>query len=114
MKKMITLTAMVLSSITFNASAAMEPNLEKTLIAVCKTGLSNNLFLFNRTMQEHKINKRRVFPKLMCNGQSFHQFALSNGANKIAAKIAPYSLGTTTITDIAMTSPQDANYSVTF
>ncbi|ABZ77839.1 conserved hypothetical protein [Shewanella halifaxensis HAW-EB4] len=114
MKKLLPLTAIILTSITFNASAAMEPNLEKTLIAVCKTGLSDNLFLFKRTMQENRINKRRVFPKLVCNGQSFHQFALSNGANKIASKIAPYSPGVTTITDLAMTAPQDTGYSVTF
>lgn len=114
MKKMITLTAMVLTSITFNASAAMDPSVESKLVAVCKTGLSDNVSLFNRTMRENKINKRHVFPKLVCNGQSFHDFALSNGANKIAQKIAPYSPGTTSITDLAMTNTKEHSHSVNF
>ncbi|GIU33565.1 DUF3718 domain-containing protein [Shewanella schlegeliana] len=115
MKKLLPLTAIVLTSITFNASAAMEPNLEKKLIAVCKTALSDNLLLYSRTMQENKINKHRVFPRLVCNGQSFHDFAISNGATKVANKIAPYnSSGSTSITDLAMTDSKDVGYSVIF
>ena len=114
MKKLLPLTAIVLTSITFNASAAMDPLIEKKLISVCKTGLSDNLFLYSRTMLENKIDKRRIFPRLVCNGQSFHDFALSNGANKIASKIAHYNPGTTSIIDLAQNSQSSSPYSVSF
>lgn len=102
MKKVMTLTALILTSLTFNASAAMDPKLEQKLIEVCKTGLTDNLYKFNRTMMENKINKRRIFPRLVCNGESFHEFAISNGANRVAKKIAPFIQGATSITDLAM------------
>ncbi|MBE7215138.1 DUF3718 domain-containing protein [Shewanella benthica] len=114
MKKVMTLTALILTSLTFNASAAMEANLEQKLIEVCKTGLTDNLYRFNRTMIENKINKRRIFPMLVCNGESFHDFAISNGANRIAKKIAPFIQGATSITDLAMNNTRAQVLSVKF
>ena len=114
MKKVMTLTVLILTSLTFNASAAMEANLEQKLIEVCKTGLTDNLYRFNRTMIENKINKRRIFPRLVCNGENFHDFAISNGANRVAKKIAPFIEGTTSITDLAMNNTRAQVLSVNF
>lgn len=111
MKKAITLAGLIMTSLTFNASAAMDPKLENTLISVCKTGLSDSIYRFNSTMNEYRIDKKRIFPNLVCNGESFHDFALSNGAIKVAKKIAPYTEGRTSITDIAMNKTK---YSVNF
>ncbi len=97
----MTLTAILLNFTALNASAAMEPKLESTLIEVCKTGLSDNTFRFNKTMRDNRINKAIIFPNLICNGESFYNFALSNGANKIASRIKPYAKTNTSITDLA-------------
>ncbi|GIU16724.1 MULTISPECIES: DUF3718 domain-containing protein [unclassified Shewanella] len=101
-------------AMSFGASAAMSPQLENTLIAVCKAGASNSVFQFNRTMKENRINKRRVFPRLVCNGESFYNFAVSAGADKTAKRIAPYNQGTVTIKDIAMTEYDAEIYAVNY
>ena len=88
-------------AISFSSSAAMSPQIEHTLIQVCKAGASNNTFQFNRTMKDYRINKNRVFPRLVCNGESFYNFAVNAGADKTARKIAPYNRGTVTIKDLA-------------
>ncbi|MCL1119493.1 DUF3718 domain-containing protein [Shewanella seohaensis] len=96
-----------------NAFAAMDPQLENTLVAVCKAGASNNLISFSNTMQEYRINQARIFPRLVCNGESFHQFALNQGADKTAKRIGRYVQGTVTIKDIAQNS-MDEVYAVNF
>lgn len=114
MKKFIAIAAIILTPLAFNASAAMSPQIEKTLIQVCKAGASNSLFKFNDTMKGYRINKQRVFPRLVCNGQSYHEFALSYGADRTASKIAPYMKGKVTIKDLAMTYSSDEIMAVNF
>ncbi|BAJ01198.1 DUF3718 domain-containing protein [Shewanella violacea] len=114
MKKVMTLTVLIFTSLAFNATAAMDPNIEQTLIKVCKTAMSDNIYKFNKTMMENKINKRRIFPRLVCNGESFHEFAISNGANRIAKKIAPFVKGETSITDLVMNNTSPKVLPVTF
>jgi hypothetical protein len=106
MKTIIALTALSLSLFSMTSQAAMDPQLENTLVAVCKAGASNNVFQFNNTMKSYRINKPRIFPRLVCNGESFYQFALSHNADKTASRIAPYMQGTVTIQDLAFN--QDA------
>lgn len=101
-------------AMSFGASAAMSPQLENTLIAVCKAGASNSVFQFNRTMKDYRINKARVFPRLVCNGESFYNFTVNVGADKTAKKIAPYNRGTVTIKDIAMTESDAEIYAVNY
>lgn len=95
------------------AFAAMSPQLENTLISVCKAGASNNVVTFNSTMKEHRINQGRIFPRLVCNGEDFHQFALSQGADKTAKRIGRYTQGQVTIKDIAANT-MDEVYAVNF
>ncbi|QFU23684.1 DUF3718 domain-containing protein [Shewanella eurypsychrophilus] len=114
MKKVMTLTALILTSFTFNASAAMEPKLEKKLIEICKTGMSDNVYKFNKTVRDYKINKHRIFPNLVCNGKSFHNFAIHHGSYRVAKRIEPFIQGKTSITDLAMTSSTSQDLSVHF
>ncbi|MGE6651000.1 DUF3718 domain-containing protein [Shewanella colwelliana] len=114
MKKLLIIAAIASAPFAFSANAAMSPQMEKTLVAVCKAGASNSMIEFSSTLKEHRINKQRVFPRLVCNDQSFHQFALSQGADRTAKKIAPYATGTVTIKDIAMTYGNDQIMAVNF
>ena len=101
-------------AMSFSVSAAMSPQLEHTLVQVCKAGLSNNLITFNRTMKDYRINKNRVFPRLVCNGESFYNFTVNAGADKTTRKIAPYNIGSVTIKDLAMTNNNSQLYVVNF
>lgn len=101
-------------AMTFSANAAMTLHMETALISVCKAGASNRNYQFNNTMKSYRINKSRIFPRLVCNGESFYNFALNAGADKTAAKIAPYAGGTVTIKDIAQTEQDNELYVVNF
>ncbi|MCL1092463.1 DUF3718 domain-containing protein [Shewanella kaireitica] len=114
MKKGIAIIGLGLSIFTFGASAAISPTMEKSLIAVCKAATKNNLIQFNRTLKAYRINKKLIFPKLVCNGQTFHDFALAQGANKVAKKIANYTTDVELNQAIAMNKLDDNYYSVTF
>lgn len=114
MKKLIAIVAIALTPMAFSVSAAMTPQMESALIAVCKAGASNSNYHFRDTMKSYRINKQRVFPRLVCNGESFHQFALSHGADKTAKRIAPYIKGTVTIKDIAMNYSSDEILTVNY
>ncbi|MCG9714471.1 DUF3718 domain-containing protein [Shewanella insulae] len=114
MKKLLTIAAIALAPLAFSSQAAMSLQMEKTLVAVCKAGASNSIVEFNGTMKEYRINKPRIFPRLVCNDQSFHQFALSHGADRTAARIERYTLGTVTIKDITMNYHEDDILAVNF
>ena len=114
MKKGITIIGLGISIFTFSASAAISPTIEISLIAVCKAATKNSVVQFNRTLKEHRINKNLVFPKLVCNGQSLHHLALTQGSNKVAQKIANYTTDVELNQAIAMNNPDDRFYSVTF
>ncbi|WP_394200372.1 DUF3718 domain-containing protein [Shewanella waksmanii] len=101
-------------SVSMSANAAMSPQLENTLVAVCKAGASNKIYQLNGTVKDYRIDKDRIFPRLVCNGKSFHQFALDRGATKTAAKIAPYVKGNVTIKDIAMQYGEDQIMAVNY
>lgn len=114
MKKLLSIIVIALAPFAFSTQAAMPLHMENTLIAVCKAGANNNVVKFNSTMKEYRINKQRVFPRLVCNDQSFHQFALSRGSERTAKKIAPYTLGSVTIKDIAMNYGEDQILAVNY
>ncbi len=113
-KPLGSLAIVVLTPLAFSTQAAISPQMEKTLVEVCKAGASNNLVKFNGTMKEYRINEQRVFPRLVCNGESFYQFSLNHGAERTAAKIAPYTKGTVTIQDMAMTNGDEQIVAVNY
>ena len=114
MKTLLSLASVALVSLSFSASAAMDPQLEKTLVSLCKAGASNSVIQLNDTVKSNHINKQRIYPKLMCNGESFHNFALTNNADRTAKRIAPYMQGNVIIRDISMNYDLDELYVVNF
>jgi hypothetical protein len=114
MKTIIVLTALSLSLWSMNSQAAMDPNVENALIAVCKAGASNKVFQFNYTMKSYRINKARIFPRLVCNGESFYQFTLSRNADKTARLIAPYAEARVSIRDLAYLGETQPLYNIRY
>jgi hypothetical protein len=114
MKKLLTIATLILTPLAFNASAAMDPQLKKTLVDVCKAGASNSMYKLHKTVKSYRINEQRIFPRLVCNGETFHQFALSQGADKTAKHIGQYMKGSVTIKDIAMTYNSDETLTVSY
>lgn len=116
MKTLLTIATLILTPLTFNASAAMDPQLEQTLIQVCKAGASNSMYKLHNTVKNYRINKQRIYPRLVCNGKTFHQFAISQGADKTAKHIGRYSevKRSVTIKDLAMTYGSDEILAVSY
>lgn len=110
MKMQHAFAALTLGCLSLGATAAMSPDVENKLIAVCKTGLSDSQVQFHSTMKEHRINETRVFPRLVCNGETFYDFAVSNGSNRTAERIARYLPGKVTIKDLAMNHADEMLY----
>ncbi|ACA87555.1 DUF3718 domain-containing protein [Shewanella woodyi] len=114
MKKYLAIATLILTPLAFNASAAMHPQLEKTLVDVCKAGASNKMYQLRHTVKTNRINEKRIYPRLVCNGETFHQFALNQGADKTAKRIGKFMKGTVTIKDIAMTYGSDEILAVNY
>ncbi len=110
MKKLPVLSALALTAASFGAFAAMSPNVENTLIAVCKAGISNSPVQFAHTMKDYRINEARIFPRLVCNGDTFYDFTVAHGADKTAKRIARYLPGQVTIKDLAMVNQDEMLY----
>ncbi|QQO84510.1 DUF3718 domain-containing protein [Shewanella algae] len=95
---------------SLSAQAAMDPYIEQALIQVCKSSASNSMIAFSNTLREYRINEQRVFPRLVCNGESLHQFAMSHGADRTAKKIGRFLPGKVTISDMAMIPEEEKLY----
>ncbi|MFT5704097.1 MAG: hypothetical protein ACI8SK_000028 [Shewanella sp.] len=113
MKKLLAITTLTLTSLSFNASAAMDQQLENTLIDICKAGASNSIYKLHHTVKNNRINEQRIYSRLVCNGETFHQFLISQGAEKTAKHISRYMEGTVTIKDTAMVYGSDEPLTVT-
>ncbi|MBO2680175.1 DUF3718 domain-containing protein [Shewanella algae] len=68
------------------------------------------MIAFSNTLREYRINEQRVFPRLVCNGESLHQFAMSHGADRTAKKIGRFLPGKVTISDMAMIPEEEKLY----
>ncbi|MEC4727042.1 DUF3718 domain-containing protein [Shewanella sp. D64] len=114
MKKRLIIATLILTPLAFNVTAAMHPQLEKTLVDVCKAGASNSVYKLRDTVKSYRINEQRIYPRLICNGETFHQFVLSQGADKTAKHIGRYMRGTVTIKDLVMSNSSDGILAVTY
>lgn len=112
--KCTAIATLCLIGLSGTASAAMDPQLENTLIQVCKAGASNKITTFNNTMRDFRINKQVVFPRLVCNGENFYQFAFNQGAYKTANKINQYVQGQVYIKDLVQTNLSKEVYAVNY
>ena len=114
MKKSLIIATLILSPLAFNTSAAMDPYIEKALIDVCKAGASDSMYKLHNTVKAYRINKQRIYPRLVCNGETFHQFTINHGSDKTAKHISRYVEGNVKIKDIAMTYSSDTLLTVNY
>ncbi|MBW3164380.1 DUF3718 domain-containing protein [Ferrimonas balearica] len=96
-----------------SAQAVITGWVEQSLVAVCKASLTNQPVTFNQTMKTYRINGHRVLPKLVCNGEDIHTFALSRGNDRTAKRIERYLPGSVTIQDLSMNAPVEVWFDMT-
>ncbi|NRD73158.1 DUF3718 domain-containing protein [Shewanella sp. VB17] len=101
MKKPLIIATLIFTPLVFNTSEAMDSDIEKALVNVCKAGASNSMHKLHNTVKHYRINERRIYPRLVCNGETFHQFTVNHGADKTAKYISRYTKGNVKIKDIA-------------
>lgn len=104
MKKITTtLIALITSTLVFSTTTQavpMDTHIESALIKVCKSALSDNITVFNRTTKEFNLKHKTVALKVMCNGDDIITFAEKNGAFRTAEKLEK-SIGHVNIQEIA-------------
>lgn len=84
MKKLF-LTAVATSTLVLSSGAfAMDSDLEKKLVAVCKAVKSDSNLNLHTTLKETRLRADSVVEGLMCNGEDVITFAKLNGANNTA------------------------------
>ena len=108
---LIALTIVVpVSAYSLPSEAAMDPNIEKALINVCKSVTTNKVHTYKRTAKSYRLKDKTIALKVMCNGQDIISFAESYGADK-TARILQKSLGKTNIIDLASAQKLQATFS---
>ncbi|MFT4927570.1 MAG: hypothetical protein ACI8WB_003681 [Phenylobacterium sp.] len=102
MKKIIaiasTLTVLTAVSLPTSANLIMDSYVENALINVCQSVASNKVYQLRNTLREFNLKVDLVNQKLVCNDQSVHSFAVSNGANNTASLLQK---GSVKIKDLA-------------
>ncbi|MCC2616622.1 DUF3718 domain-containing protein [Aestuariibacter halophilus] len=91
MKKVIIAIAATLSlgtSAMAQATMKYDESTEQNLVNICKALKSGSVLDLKRAVKRARVNYRAVADDLMCNGQSAHQFAVSNNATKTADLLA--------------------------
>lgn len=95
-------TAITVLAFSLSSQAAMNPNIEKALISICKSVTTNKIHKYKRTAKSYRLRDKTIALKVICNGQDIISFAESYGADKTAATLQR-SLGKANIIDIAAT-----------
>ncbi|MED5525178.1 DUF3718 domain-containing protein [Gallaecimonas pentaromativorans] len=114
MKRTFVLAGAAVVMLSTPALAAMDPQIENALIAVCKASISNKPFVLSGTLKEHRLSYPVVADKLVCNGQSVYNFAMDRGADRTAAQIFSRGrMGVVTIEDLSKTA-SNTDWSVSF
>jgi len=90
-------------SVAATSSFAMEPQVERALIKVCKASASNKPIRLKNAMDDYNLSSRDVALKVMCNGDDIISFAETHGANKTASRLQN-SVGGVNIIDVAAIS----------
>ena len=85
------------------SSMAMEPQVERALIKVCKSAASNKPIRLKNAMDDYNLAIRDVALKVMCNGDDIITFAETRGADKTASRLQ-HSVGGVSIIDVAAVS----------
>ena len=102
-------TAVPALAFSLPSQATTMSYMETALVDVCKAAQSNKVFKLKSAIKSHRLQKKTVALKVMCNGDDIISFAEKHGAERTAAKLQN-SLGHVTIIDTASTT----KLSVTF
>jgi len=100
-KYSLALTAMTVlgASISFaHAEVPMTDYMKTALTETCIAVKSNSILKLSKELKEYNLKVSTIRDKLMCNGESVHQFALTHNATKTANKI---NKGSVSIQEIA-------------
>lgn len=83
--KKLTFTGLLFTGLLASgAQAAIEPNLERDLIRVCKALQSNDRMALQRAVKRSRVSYKNLSRGLQCNGMSAMSFAQNNGAKATA------------------------------
>ncbi|WP_406663711.1 DUF3718 domain-containing protein [Gallaecimonas sp. GXIMD1310] len=108
MKRLILFAAATLLASTA-AHARMDPYLHDALVSVCKASATDRPIVLNNTLTSYRLSYPTVAQKLVCNGQSVYQFALSHGAHRNAERLFSRGrLGEVIIEDLSRATPNTA------
>ncbi|MBU2971512.1 DUF3718 domain-containing protein [Pseudoalteromonas sp. C2R02] len=95
----LTLMTVLGASISFaHAEAPMTDYMKTALTETCIAVKSNSILKLSEELREYNLKIATIRDKLMCNGESVHQFALTHNATKTANKI---NKGSVSIKEIA-------------
>jgi len=100
-KYSLALTAITVlgASISFaHAEVAMTDYMQTALVNTCISVKSNKPMKLKMALKEYRLKIATIRDKLMCNGESVHQFALTHNATRTANKI---NKGSVSIQEIA-------------
>lgn len=100
-KYSLALTAMTVlgASISFaHAEVPMTDYMKTALTETCIAVKSNSILKLSKELKEYNLKVATIRDKLMCNGESVHQFALTHNATRTANKI---NKGSVSIQEIA-------------
>lgn len=67
-----------------NAAGFSQDFIEGVLIQACKDVKSNSIIKLKTNLKKNHLSTKLISEKLMCNGESVYQFALTHNADKTA------------------------------
>lgn len=88
--KFITHSIITLAAIAAPLSishAKMDTNLHQALVETCIAVKSNKPLKLRTELKEYRLTVDTIREKLVCNGESVYQFALTHNANRTAGMI---------------------------
>ncbi|MDE3271943.1 DUF3718 domain-containing protein [Pseudoalteromonas sp. G4] len=87
------LLALPTASIAFDKST-----IESVLVQACKDVKSNHVYKLRSNLRANHLSTRVISEKLMCNGESVYDFAMTHNADKTAKVLRT---GSVSIRDVA-------------
>jgi len=99
--KALALTAVSLSllAVPSMATAFNKSTIESVLVQTCKDVKSNKVYKLKANLKENHLRVHVINEKLMCNGESVYDFAMTHNADKTAKMLRT---GSVSIQDVAL------------
>lgn len=94
-----------------SSANAMDKQVERALIKVCKAAITDRPIRLKVAMDDYRLKPRNVALNVVCNDKDIISFASYYGAEKIADRLQR-SIGKVRITDVAKVEKVNVNFSV--